>query len=107
MAHSTCCTSQCRAYTRALDVWLSSAVYAARAQRKYLADKNNDHAAATVAVRRSQYRTLFGLMLELGMDVDSSDIRLLSSKISTGAVESVERIRARLLAENASEGAGD
>lgn len=106
MAHSTCCTPRCRAYTRALDAWLSSAVYAARAQRQYLADKNA-HTARMARIRRGHYNTLFGLMLELGLDTDTTDIRLLESGITNGRPESVERIRARLLAENASEGAGD
>lgn len=107
MPQPTCCNSHCHAYTRALDAWLSAAVYVARAQRKYLADKGNAHAADMVSVRRSNYRMLFEIVLAMGMNMDTSDIRLLTSKISTGSVESVERIRARLLAENASEGSGN
>lgn len=97
MAHSTCCTSQCRAYTRALDAWLSSAVYAARAQRQYLSDKNS-HTARMASTQRKHYNTLFELMLALGMDTDTADIRLVESGITNGQPESVERIRARLLA---------
>ena len=98
MAHSACCTSRCHAYTRALDAWLSSAVYAARAQRQYLADKNNAHAERMASTQRKHYNTLFGLMLELGLDTDTTDIRLLETEITNGRPESVERIRARLLA---------
>lgn len=107
MPQPACRNSHCRAYTRALDAWLSSAVYVARAQRKYLADKDNAHAADLVSARRSQYRTLFEIMLAMGMDMDTSELRMLETKITNGAAESVERIRARMLAENASEGAGD
>lgn len=98
MAQRTCCTPRCHAYTRALDAWLSSAVYAARAQRQYLADKNS-HTARMASVRRKHYNTLFELMLELGMDTDTTDIRLLESGITNGRAESVERIRARMLEE--------
>lgn len=98
MTHSTCCTSQCRAYTRALDAWLSSAVYAARAQRQYLSDKNS-HTARMARIRRGHYNTLFELMLELGLDTATTDIRLLETEITNGRPESVERIRARLLAD--------
>lgn len=106
MPHNTCCNSRCRAYTLALDSMLSSVVYAARAQRQYLADKNS-HTARMARIRRGHYNTLFELMLELGLDTDTTDIRLLETEITNGRPESVERIRARLLAENASEGAGD
>lgn len=99
MPQHACCTSQCRAYTRALDVWLSSAVYVARAQRKYLADKDNDHAARMASTQRKHYNTLFELMITLGMDTDTTEIRLIESDITNGYAESVERIRARLLAE--------
>ncbi len=98
MPQHTCCTSRCRAYTLALDSFLSSAVYAARAQRQYLADKNNAHAARMARIRRGHYNTLFELMLELGMDTDTADIRLLETEITNGQPESVERIRARMLA---------
>lgn len=98
MARNTCCTPRCHAYTRVLDAWLSSAVYAARAQRQYLADKNS-HTARMASVRRKHYNTLFELMLELDMDTDTTDIRLLESGITNGRAESVERIRARLLEE--------
>lgn len=98
MPQHTCCTPRCHAYTRALDAMLSSAVYAARAQRQYLADKNA-HTARMARIRRAHYNTLFELMLELGMDTDTTDIRLLESGITNGRAESVERIRARLLAE--------
>lgn len=97
MTRSSCCTPRCHAYTRALDAWLSSAVYAARAQRQYLADKNS-HAARMARIRRGHYNTLFELMLELGLDTDTTDIRPLESGITNGQPESVERIRARLLA---------
>lgn len=97
MTRSSCCTPRCHAYTRALDAWLSSAVYAARAQRQYLADKNS-HTARMASVRRKHYNTLFELMLELGMDTDTTDIRLVESGITNGHAETVERIRARLLA---------
>lgn len=97
MPQHTCCNSRCRAYTRALDVWLSSAVYAARAQWQYLADKNS-HTARMARIRRGHYNTLFELMLELGLDTDTTDIRLLETEITNGRSESVERIRARLLA---------
>lgn len=99
MPQPACRNSHCRAYTRALDAWLSSAVYVARAQRKYLADKDNAHAADMVSARRGHYNTLFGLMLELGLDTDTTDIRLLETEITNGRPESVERIRARLLAD--------
>lgn len=99
MPQPACRNSHCHAYARALDAWLSSAVYVARAQRKYLADKGNDHAASMVSVRRSQYRTLFEIMLALGMDTDTTEIRLIESDITNGYAESVERIRARMLAE--------
>ena len=98
MPQHTCCNSRCRAYTRALDVWLSSAVYAARAQRQYLSDKNS-HTARMARIRRGHYNTLFGLMLELGLDIDTTEIRLIESDITNGYAESVERIRARMLAE--------
>ena len=107
MPQPTCCNSHCRAYTRALDAWLSAAVYVARAQRKYLADKGNAHAADMVSVRRSNYRMLFEIVLAMGMNMDTSELRMLETKITNGAAESVERIRARLLAENASEGSGN
>ncbi len=98
MPQPTCCNSRCRAYTRALDVWLSSAVYAARAQRQYLSDKNS-HTARMARIRRGHYNTLFELMLELGLDIDTTDIRLVESGITNGQPESVERIRAHLLAD--------
>lgn len=109
MACSTCCTPHCRAYTRALDAWLSAAVYVARAQRKYLANKDNAHAADMVSARRSHYKKLFEIMLAMGMDMDMdrTKLRMLETKITNGSAESVERIRARLLAENASEGSGN
>lgn len=97
MACSTCCTPRCHAYTRALDAWLSAAMYVARAQRQYLADKNS-HAARMASTQRRHYNTLFELMLELGLDTDTTDIRLLETEITNGRAESVERIRARLLA---------
>lgn len=97
MPHCSCCPTRCRAYTRALDAWLSSAVYAARAQRQYLADKNA-HTARMARIRRGHYNTLFELMLELGLDTDTTDTRLVESGITNGQPESVERIRARLLA---------
>ena len=97
MPQHTCCNARCRAYTLALDSMLSSAVYAARAQRQYLADKNA-HTARMARIRRGHYNTLFGLMLELGLDIDTTDIRLVESGITNGQPESVERIRARLLA---------
>ena len=98
MPQPTCCNSHCRAYTRTLDAWLSSAVYVARAQRQYLADKNNAHAAAMASAQRKHYNTLFELMITLGMDTDTTEIRLIESDITNGYAESVERIRARLLA---------
>lgn len=98
MPQHTCCNSRCCAYTRALDAWLSSAVYAARAQRQYLADKNS-HTARMASTQRKHYNTLFELMITLGMDTDTTEIRLIESDITNGCVESVERIRARLLAE--------
>lgn len=98
MTRSSCCTPRCHAYTRALDAWLSSAVYASRAQRQYLADKNI-HTARMARIRRGHYNTLFELMLELGLDTDTTDIRLLETEITNGRPESVERIRARLLAD--------
>ncbi len=107
MTRSSCCTPRCQAYTRALDAWLSSAVYVARAQRKYLANKDNAHAADMVSARRSHYKKLFEIMLAMGMDMDRTKLRMLETKITNGSAESVERIRARLLAENASEGAGN
>lgn len=58
MPQPTCCNSHCRAYTRTLDAWLSSAVYVARAQRQYLADKNA-HTARMARIRRGHYNTLF------------------------------------------------
>lgn len=97
MTRSSCCTPRCHAYTRALDAWLSSAVYAARAQRQYLADKNS-HTARMARIRRGHYNTLFELMLELGLNTDTADIRLVESGITNGRAETVERIRARLLA---------
>lgn len=99
MPQPTCCNSHCRAYTRTLDAWLSSAVYVARVQRKYLADKGNDHAASMVSVRRSHYKKLFEIMLALGMNMDRTKLRVLETKITNGSAESVERIRARMLAE--------
>ena len=99
MPQPTCCNSHCRAYTRTLDAWLSSAVYVARAQRKYLADKGNDHAASMVSVRRCHYKKLFEIMLALGMNMDRTKLRVLETKITNGSAESVERIRARMLAE--------
>lgn len=107
MPQPTCCTPRCHAYTRALDAWLSAAVYVARAQRQYLANKDNAHAADMVSARRSNYRMLFEIVLAMGMNMDTSELRMLETKITNGAAESVERIRARMLAENASEGAGD
>ena len=101
MARSSCCDSHCHAYTRALDAWLSSAVYVARAQRKYLENKDTAHAADMVSARRSNYRMLFEIVLAMGMDMDTSELRMLETKITNGAAESVERIRARLLADNA------
>lgn len=98
MTRSSCCTPRCHAYTRALDAMLSAAVYAARAQRQYLADKNS-HTARMARIRRGHYNTLFELMLELGLDTDTTDIRLLETEITNGRPESVERIRARLLAD--------
>ena len=74
MPRNTFCNSHCRAYTRALDSMLSAAIYAARAQRQYLADKNS-HTARMARIRRGHYNTLFGLMLELGLDIDTTDIR--------------------------------
>lgn len=100
MPQHTCCTSRCRAYTLALDSMLSSAVYAARAQRQYLADKNNAHTARMASTQRKHYNTLFELMIALGMDTDTTEIRLIESDITNGYAESVERIRARLLAES-------
>ena len=99
MLQHTCCNARCRAYTLALDSMLSSAVYAARAQRQYLANKDNAHAARMARIRRGHYNTLFELMLELGLDTDTTDIRLLETEITNGRPESVERIRARLLAD--------
>lgn len=99
MACSTCCTPRCHAYTRALDAWLSAAVYAARAQRKYLENKDNAHAADMVSARRSNYRMLFEIVLAMGMNMDTSELRMLETKITNGAAESVECIRARMLAE--------
>lgn len=101
MPQPTCCNSHCRAYTRALDAWLSAAVYVARAQRKYLADKDNDFAADMVSARRSNYRMLFEIVLAMGMDMDRTKLRMLETKITNGSAESVERIRARILADNA------
>lgn len=98
MTRSSCCTPRCHAYTRALDAMLSAAVYAARAQRQYLADKNS-HTARMARIRRAHYNSLFELMLELGLDTDTADIRLVESGITNGRAESVERIRARMLAE--------
>lgn len=99
MPQHTCCNARCRAYTLALDSMLSSAVYAARAQRQYLADKDNAHVADMVSARRSHYKKMYEIMLAMGMDIDSSDIRLLETEITNGSPESVERIRARMLAE--------
>lgn len=99
MPQHTCCNSRCRAYTLALDSFLSSAVYAARAQRQYLADKNNAHAERMASTQRKHYNTLFELMITLGMDTDTTEIRLIESDITNGYAESVERIRARMLAE--------
>lgn len=101
MPQPACRNSHCRAYTRALDAWLSSAVYVARAQRKYLADKGNAHAADMVSARRSHYKKLFEIMLAMGMGMDTSELRMLETKITNGAAESVERIRARILSDNA------
>ena len=107
MPQPACRNSHCHAYTRALDAWLSAAVYVARAQRKYLENKDNAHAADMVSARRSHYKKLFEIMLAMGMDMDRTKLRMLETKITNGSAESVERIRARLLAENASEGAGN
>lgn len=101
MTRSSCCTPRCHAYTRALDAWLSSAVYVARAQRKYLANKDNAHAADMVSARRSHYKKLFEIMLAMGMDMDRTKLRMLETKITNGSAESVERIRARILSDNA------
>lgn len=38
-------------------------------------------------------------MLELGLDTDTTDMRLVESGITNGQPESVERIRAHLLAD--------
>lgn len=98
MPQHTCCNSRCRAYTLSLDSMLSAAIYAARAQRQYLADKNS-HTARMARIRRGHYNTLFELMITLGMDADTTEIRLIESDITNGLPESMERILARLLAE--------